>query len=446
MKRIYYAAMTVVFTTMSFTGCSSDEVTVTEPEPVTTHSDDKQQKQDDEPNNNGNQPGNNGEVTVKTRNIDLTDAQKQAVSRNNDFAFKYYRQLAQLSDLKDKSFVTSPLSVTYAMGMLNDGAKGATAEEITKTLGFEGGSSKDVNELCMKLIKEAPMVDEKVVLKLADCIVTNYGTDLYEQYQKNMADYYKSEVFNMDFAQRSTIDFINNWCNKQTEGMIKDIIDELSPEARIVLMNAIYFRAVWSGKFSEENTKYEPFTAEDGQVKQVAMMHKEDAVEYTNNNTYSTIGLPYGNGKNWRMYVLLPNAGKTVADILAGLTNNSWSKNVERMYGQKIDVKLPRFKTESELGLNDVIRSLGAPTIFSGKADFSAMSSESLFVSLIKQKAAIEVSEEGTEASAITIVKMDLTIGDDVTTPTFHADHPFVYLIQEASSGAIFFMGTYQGN
>jgi serpin B len=178
--------------------------------------------------------------------------------------------------------------------------------------------------------------------------------------------------------------------------MIKDIIDELSPEARIVLMNAIYFRAVWSGKFSEENTKYEPFTAEDGQVKQVAMMHKEDAVEYTNNNIYSTIGLPYGNGKNWRMYVLLPNAGKTVADILAGLTNNSWSKNVERMYGQKIDVKLPRFKTESELGLNDVIRSLGAPTIFSGKADFSAMSSESLFVSLIKQKAAIEVSEDGT--------------------------------------------------
>ena len=99
MKRIYYAAMTVVFTTMSFTGCSSDEVTVTEPEPVTTHSDDKQQKQDDEPNNNGNQSGNNGEVTVKTRNIDLTDAQKQAVSRNNDFAFNYYRQLAQLSDI-----------------------------------------------------------------------------------------------------------------------------------------------------------------------------------------------------------------------------------------------------------------------------------------------------------------------------------------------------------
>ena len=92
-----------------------------------------------------------------------------------------------------------------------------------------------------------------------------------------------------------------------------------------------------------------------------------------------------------------------------------------------------------------MIRSLGAPTIFSGKADFSAMSSERIFVSLIKQKAAIEVSEEGTEASAVTIVKMDTATGGDVSTPTFHADHPFVYLIQEASSGAIFFIGTYQG-
>ena len=233
--------MSILLSAGMMTGCSHDDEMAKEPEIVTPSQEEMKNNDDPQVNTEDN--------TELTRTIELTEEQKSAVGKNNDFAINYYRQLAQLSDLKDKSFVTSPLSVTYAMGMLNDGAKGATAEEITKMLGFEGGSSKDVNELCMKLIKEAPMVDEKVVLKLADCIVTNYGTDLYEQYQKNMADYYKSEVFYMDFAQRSTIDFINDWCDKQTEGMIKDIIDELSPEARIVLMNAIYFRAVWSGKF-----------------------------------------------------------------------------------------------------------------------------------------------------------------------------------------------------
>ena len=453
MRKIYYFAVAAVFMTMSFSGCSSDEVTVKEPEPEQTTTlppDEQKENQENGQNNNENQNDNSTDITVKTRNMGLTDAQKQAVGKNNDFAFNFYRQLIQQPDVKGKSIITSPLSVTYAIGMLNDGAKGKTSEEMTSMLGFENGTAKDINELCRQLINEAPKIDEQVVLKLADCIVANLDIELTDQYQKDMTDFYQAEVFCKDFSQKSTITFINDWCNQHTEGNIKEIIHELNPEQKIVLMNAIYFKASWSGKFEKEETKKEKFTREDGVSSAVQMMHRRDATEYTSNDVYATIGLPYGHGSNWRMYVLLPHEGMTVNDVLGGLNNSSWNDNLSKMEGMAVDVKLPKFKTESEMELNGVLKALGASTMFGLTADFSPMTKDAtqLFIDLIKQKATIEVSEEGTEASAVTINMMCTSNGDGdegTPIPLFHANRPFIYLIQEATSGAIFFMGTYQG-
>ena len=149
------------------------------------------------------------------------------------------------------------------------------------------------------------------------------------------------------------------------------------------------------------------------------------------------------------MYVLLPNEGKSIDDVMCGINNTSWEKNVAKMYGMTVDVKLPKFKIESEMDLNNVLKALGATTMFNKNADFSLMTKDAmqLFVDLIKQKATIEVSEEGTEASAVTINMMFTSTGEggEVEIPQFYANRPFIYLIQEASSGAIFFIGTYQG-
>ena len=453
MRKIYYFAVAAVFMTMSFSGCSSDEVTVKEPEPEQTTTlppDDQKENQDNGQSNNENQNDNSTEITVKTRNMGLTDAQKQAVGKNNDFAFNFYRQLIQQPDVKGKSIITSPLSVTYAIGMLNDGAKGKTSEEMTSMLGFENGTANDINELCHQLINEAPKIDEQVVLKLADCIVANLDIELADQYQKDMTDFYQAEVFCKDFSKKSTITFINDWCNQHTEGNIKEIIHELNPEQKVVLMNAIYFKAAWSNKFKKEDTKMDSFTKENGVSRYVQMMHRKDATEYTSNDDYATISLPYGKNGNWRMYVLLPNEGKSIDDVMCGINNTSWEENLAKMYGMTVDVKLPKFKIESEMDLNNVLKALGATTMFNKNADFSLMTKEAtqLFVDLIKQKATIEVSEEGTEASAVTINMMVTCAGEGggVAIPQFYANRPFIYLIQETSSGAIFFMGTYQGN
>ena len=215
-------------------------------------------------------------------------------------------------------------------------------------------------------------------------------------------------------------------------------------------MNAIYFKAAWSNKFKKEDTQMDTFTKGNGVSGYVQMMHRKDVTEYTSNDDYATISLPYGKNGNWRMYVLLPNEGKSIDDVMCGINNTSWEKNVAKMYGMTVDVKLPKFKIESEMDLNNVLKVLGATTMFNKNADFSLMTKDAtqLFVDLIKQKATIEVSEEGTEASAVTINMMFTSTGEggEVEIPQFYANRPFIYLIQEASSGAIFFMGTYQGN
>jgi serpin B len=179
------------------------------------------------------------------------------------------------------------------------------------------------------------------------------------------------------------------------------------------------------------------------------MMYRNALIQYGANDVFSSVCLPFGSGDKYRMYVLLPSEGKSVDDVVNVLTNDFWEKN--RPVGNAVvDLKLPRFKTNSDIRLNDLISQLGAPSMFdSEKADFAGISKnyKDLYVSLLKQKAAIEVSEEGTKASAVTVAMIDTTSGPmDYKKATFHADRPFVYLIQEWDTRAVFFIGTYEGD
>ncbi len=383
-----------------------------------------------------------------TRGINLTDEQKVMVSMNNDFSFKLYRFLSQSDAFRGKSLFVSPISCTYVLGMLNDGAKGQTCNEIEKLLGFSNSSAKDVNELCQTLILEAPLVDDRVTLKLANTVIANQQIDLLDTYMKDMKNYYSAEIFSKDFSQASTLNFINNWCNEHTEGLIPRILDFIDSNMCAVLMNAIYFKAEWSGKFKKEETAEDTFTKEDGNKAVLPIMHRLDAASYTRNELYSTIGLPYGKGNRWNMYVLLPGVGKTVADILNSLTQESWSENKKRMIGTQVDVRLPRFRAEFEVNLTDGLQRLGGITMFSPSADYSAITtSQNFSVSMVKQKAIADITEEGTETSAVTVVGIESDNGEnDVSSIIqFHAIRPFVYLIQEETSGVIFFIGTYAG-
>lgn len=449
MRKSYYYVLLAVFMTLSFSGCSSDEEIVNEPETAQ----DEGEKKDN--SNGGTSDPNTGSVIV--RSISLTDSQKEAVIRNNDFTFNFYRALSKTDGLKGKSNVVSPLSLTYVLGMLNAGATGQTSSEILKLLGYEDNDGQSLNELCKELIDNAPNVDESVKLRLADLVATasNRSITLTDDFSKTVKNYYDGETTSLDFTSQSAVDFINGWCSEKTEGMIPSIVnkDDLT-SSLLVLLNTVYFNAPWTHPFDKAETKDMEFTREDGVKVNLPMMHRKDAVYVGYEDAYQVLGLSYGEGQRWTMYILLPHEGKSIDDVLTGLSARRLeefakftSKYVERGESIPIDVLLPRFKSESSNLLNDVIAGMGAPSMFKPMNGFTGMSPQAkdLFVGLIKQNAGIEVSEAGTEAAAATIAVMYTSNGIHSSAPTFHADHPFVYLIQEASSGAVFFIGTYQG-
>ena len=365
----------------------------------------------------------------KTRFIELTESQKDFVNKNTDFSFNLFRAINQMPE-GQKSNIISPISVTYVLGMLNDGAAGNTAKEITSVLGFGENNKQAVNEFCQKLIQEAPETDPSVTLKIANTIISNdyRQVRLAPQYQSDMENYYEAEVASLDFSNKTdALNRINGWCN--------------------------YFKATWTDKFDANDTKDEAFTTEDGVQKTLPMMHRKARAICGENDIYTILNLPYGSGDKWSMRVLLPKEGKTIDDVINSLNQESWQEfsDMHSWEPPIVDIKIPRFSTAFETDLKKPLSALGAPSMFDPeKAQFPYISSNfnDIYVSLMKQKAAIEVNEEGTKASAVTVAVMAENaigpIGKNMNVD-FHCDRPFVYVIQEASSGTIFFLGTYKG-
>ena len=439
-KRVMLASL--MLAAVALTGCGSDEDVALIPEEPPVE-EPKTPESAEEPT----------EEPVVAHIVELTAAQKTAVQKNNEFAFNFFRAINESPEFKGKSNLVSPLSLTYVLGMVNAGATGQTSQEITSLLGFGADDKEAVNELCKRLINNAPIVDKAVSLTLANCVAVDKPVILMEQYRQTMTDCYDAELASLDFDTNEAVDYLNNWCRERTQGMIPQIVDRL--DGVMALMNAVYFKGPWSNEFDPAETKDDTFTREDGSEVLLPMMQSDKASFYSHpNDTYATLGMAYGQVGNWVMYLLLPNEGKTVDDIVNGLTVESWNENVGwRDISAKIsvgvDVKIPRFKVESNVNLGNIIAGMGAPSMFVARGEFPLVSEnyKDLAVSLIKQKAAIEVSEEGTEASAVTIAYWSGANDKSGYTPIpeFHATRPFIYLIQERTTGAIFFMGTYRG-
>ena len=270
-------------------------------------------------------------------------------------------------------------------------------------------------------------------------------------------DYYRAEITNLDFSQKTeTLAEVNGWCNDKTHGMIPEILNEseLKANALLLLMNAIYFKATWAEKFDPADTRDKTFTTADGKTQSLPMMHRKALAQYSENDVCTMLNLPYGSGDKWSMKVLLPREGKTVDDVIATLNAESWQQLRYNGWSPIVDIEMPRFKTTFETDLVEPLSAMGAPTMFTPDlAEFPNICSnfkQDLYVGLMKQKAAIEVDEEGTKASAVTVAMefesaINPRISEKPLNVDFHANRPFVYVIQEASSGVIFFLGTYRG-
>ena len=393
--------------------------------------------------------------------VKLTAEQTLFVNDNNKFTMNFLKTVNE-ADRSGKSFIYSPLSITYALGMVNDAATGLTEKELEETLGFHQGGIQAVNDYCKKLIDGLPKVDDKVTLNIANAIFLNKDFTLKPQFEQDMQTYYDAKAEALDFSASNTLDHINGWCKEKTNGMIPSILDDIDPLMVSYLLNAIYFKADWASKFDPKNTKNETFTTEnDNSSTDIPMMHQNVLISYLKTDTYSAIILPYGTGL-WNMTVLLPEKGKTTDDVIKEvaqssiLNNHVWCKTGGNYFeGYEVDLKLPRFETSSDTdkledGLIGLMKKMGINRAFEdGLAEIPNMCEVPVYVELMRQKAKIKVSEEGSEAAAVTVAGVaNYSMGSEpIEYPkaTFHANRPFVYVIREQSSGVILFVGKFTG-
>ena len=370
------------------------------------------------------------------KEIELAEGEQELINSNNDFAFNLFRKARG-----DKSKILSPLSITFALGMLNNGADGETLKEINQTLGFGEAGADAINAFCQKMLKESNTLDEKTKALIANTIFVNEGCGyrLQEGFIDKANTFYDAQPQNRDFNDGETMDVINQWASDHTEGMIPTVLDSLTyrPDNVSYLLNALYFKGIWSSPFRKENTQDEPFGGGDD----VPMMHQEKSVRYAENDFYQAVRLPYGNGA-YRMDIFLPREDKTVGEVLESLNGSNWQPKYEY---RSVDLKLPRFETDTNQGLIEIMSDLGMPSAFSVfNAEFPYFCNVPIFISQMFQVAKIKLDEEGTEAAAVTVIG-EATSGMPPVPKPFHANRPFLYIISEQSTGAIFFIGQYTG-
>ena len=394
------------------------------------------------------------DATRQSGAIKLTDAERELVMQNSDFAFNLFRQIRTSENL-----VISPLSITYALGMLNNGADGITREEICRVL--SGGRTTDyadvatMNEFCRKMMTESALLDKETRVAIANSIFFNgdrRDVSLKPAFEKTAATYYDAKPSVISFSDPTSVDVINKWATEHTDGMIRDLLkpqDMADPNLVSFLLNAICFKGAWACQFDETLTELKPF---DGKRTMAMMMSQTNRFGYAENDLCQTVVLPYGNGA-YEMTLLLPRKGKTIDDVLAVMDGKSWHA-AEYKYPE-VRLSIPRIETDTDQNLKEVMTALGMKNAFlddngHGFLEFCYLgddveASDRCWISLMRQKAHLKLDEKGTEAAAVTVIAMADKAVAMTDIVDFVADRPFLYLISERSTGSIFFIGQYMG-
>jgi serpin B len=353
------------------------------------------------------------------------------------FAFRLLQTVAK-NEEADRNIVISPISASLALGMLNNGAWGQTQKEIQQVLMNNADLSKEeLNEFFLRMMSTAQQADASISLGNANSIWIDPSFPVLDAFVKVNNEWYDAEVQNENLSDMATVQLINDWCSAHTNGMIPEIIDQPS-DALLMLINALYFKGAWTVPFEKEDTKDEIFHNGNRSDTAVPTMQIESSFNYSREETFDLLELPYGN-ESFSFNILLPHKDVPLSSVIEGLNAEKWSQSLSHLRGSKLAVKLPRFSIEYGKDLLGDITSLGVN--LSDGADFSLINpTVPLSIDKILQKTAVEITEEGSEAASVTLVTI-LTSPGEPTTTSFYVDRPFLFIIKEKICDAIFFIG-----
>lgn len=341
----------------------------------------------------------------------------------------------------------SPYSLSTALAMTWAGARGATEQEMARTLHFDADQGRlhaAYGQLLERL--NAGGRPDAFELDVANRLWGQSGYPILPAFQETVKRFYGADLAPADF--RGDADGargeINAWVAQKTRDRIRDLVPPgiLSELTRLVLVNAIYFKGDWARTFETNATTAQPFTLAGGGRADTPMMRQVERFRHAEAGGVQVLELPY-KGQALSMIVLLPRAAdglKALEDALTPANLRRWTDALE---SKRVDVWLPRFTATARFALSKTLGELGMPGAFTPDADFSGMTGgQDLYITEVLHQAFVDVNEQGTEAAAATAVVMqELAMRPRELPVEFKADHPFVFLIRDNSSGAVLFLG-----
>ena len=380
------------------------------------------------------------------KGIELTKAERKVAARDLDFGVSLFTSIVNSAGVENDVLI-SPLSTSMAFAMLSAGAEGQTRNEIVNGLGFSGLDYAYVASYYKKVSDDILSTSPNKTVSIANAIWS--GVPLKQQYVEETKKMYNSEVRNISFSDPKTAaGIINGWTSQKTNGQIPSILTEdMISFASMVLENVLYFKSSWQLGSYERVEK--PFTDYKNNISKrdyFTSVSGRESLSYFDDEV-AVLKIPYEGGA-FNMMVVLPQKEKDIERFVSSLSSQKWDSWSSSCSVNKVVYSIPCFDYKNELGnlYKEAIENRGIKIPFTPMADFSNMAETDLFITFLAHNASISVSEKGTEASSATAAGASLIAPDPGLTKdyyVFEANRPFVYAIEEASTGILLFIGTH---
>lgn len=369
----------------------------------------------------------------------LDAAEQQISSSGNAFSFALFQQLAKRE--AGKNVFVSPLSASMSLGMAMNGAAGPTFDAMRTALRLGNGDMGQIDTGYRGLVDVLRGLDPTTTFQIANSIWYRNSVSFRQSFLDTTKKYFDARVQGLNFADATgSLATINAWVSANTGGKIPKILDEITPDEVMFLINAIYFKGTWQMKFDPTLTTPDRFVAADGTIQTVPFMNRREHLKPmflfgATQQQVSIVELPYGNG-DFAMDILLPPPNASVDSTAAALTSSAWDALIASLKEVDYALAMPKFTLSYERTLTEDLSALGMGVAFTDQANFSGMSAVGLKLEFVKQKTYVDVNEVGTEAGASTVTGVVPTSLTEV-----RVNRPFIFVIRERQTGTIVFMG-----
>ncbi|KFQ59720.1 hypothetical protein N334_06797, partial [Pelecanus crispus] len=361
---------------------------------------------------------------------------------NAEFAFRFYKQVRE--EAGNKNIFFSPLSIATAFAMLSLGARSNTLSELQKGLAFNltEMEEQEIHEGFQHILQLLNDPHREVQLSMGNALFIDKRMKLLQKFLDDVTNFYYSEAIPSNFQNSpAALKEINNYTETKTHGKIVRLLESLSPDTVMVLINYVFFKGYWEKPFNSLSTRDEDFLLDAKNSVKVKMMHQHKTFNVHRDEKLScwVVEIPY-KGNASALFVL-PDEGtmSQVEDVLLKETVSNWMQSLEE---RNIYLDLPKFSISSSYDVKSLFQKMGVTEVFSGQADLSGIAENALLkVSRAIHKATVDVSENGTEAAAATAIEVVLLSALFPSPPHIRFNRPFLMMIVDKTTHSILFMG-----